>query len=121
MLENALAIVGDNAQLYAALGQVHMNYIETGQPGAAEHLALVEEYAAKASDLEPESAPVLWLRGAIRWKHGGNSRIDPVARTGPRARSSNAELITFLSYVYLSRGRTTEPGRPPRRALDWTH
>src|SRR5262245_38530959 len=70
LLENALAIVGDNARLYAALGQVHMNYIETGQPGAAEHFALVEHYAAKASDLEPESAPVLWLRGAIRWKHG---------------------------------------------------
>ena len=105
LLENALAIVGDNAQLYAALGQVHMNYIETGQPGAAEHLALVEEYAAKASDLEPESAPVLWLRGAIRWKHG---EIRESIQLLERARAldpSNAELITFLSYVYLLAGQ----------------
>ena len=105
LLENALAIVGDNAQLYAALGQVHMNYIETGQPGAAEHLARVEEYAAKASDLEPESASVLWLRGAIRWKHG---EIRESIQLLERARAldpSNAELITFLSYVYLLAGQ----------------
>ena len=105
LLENALAIVGDNAQLYAALGQVHLNYIETGQPGAAEHLALVEEYAAKASDLEPESAPVLWLRGAIRWKHG---EIRESIQLLERARAldpSNAELITFLAYVYLLAGQ----------------
>ena len=105
LLESALAIVGDNAQLYAALGQVHMNYIETGQPGAAEHFTLVEQYAAKASDLEPESAPVLWLRGAIRWKHG---EIRESIQLLERARAldpSNAELITFLAYVYLLAGQ----------------
>ena len=105
LLENALAIVGDNAQLYAALGQVHMNYIETGQPGAAEHFVRVEQYAAKASALDPESSPVLWLRGAIRWKHG---EIRESIQLLERARAldpSNAELITFLAYVYLLAGQ----------------
>jgi len=105
LLENALAIVGDNAQLYAALGQVHLNYIETGQPGAAEHFVRVEQYAAKASALDPESSPVLWLRGAIRWKHG---EIRESIQLLERARAldpSNAELITFLAYVYLLAGQ----------------
>jgi serine/threonine protein kinase/tetratricopeptide (TPR) repeat protein len=104
LLENALAIVGDNAQLYAALGQVHMNYIETGQPGAAEHFALVEHYAAKASDLDPESAPVLWLRGAIRWKHGEIRESIELLERARALDPSNAELITFLAYVYLLAG-----------------
>jgi len=105
LLENALAIVGDNARLYAALGQVHMNYIETGQPGADEHLARVEEYVTKASDLEPDSGPVLWLRGAIHWKRG-EIRESILALERARAlEPSNAELITFLAYVYLLAGQ----------------
>ena len=105
LLEHALAIVGDNARLYAALGQVHMNYIETGQPGAAEHLERAEQYAAKASELEPESAPALWLRGVIHWKHG---EIRESIHSLERARAlepSNAELISFLTYVYLLAGQ----------------
>ena len=105
LLENALAIVGDNARLYAALGQVHMNYIETGQPGAAEHLERAEEYAAKATALEPESGPALWLHGSIQWKRGA---IRESIESLERARAlepSNAELIGFLSYVYLLAGQ----------------
>ena len=104
-LENALAIVGDNAQLYAALGQVHMNYIETGQPGAAEHLERAEQYAAKAGDLEPDSSPALWLRGAIHWKHGEIRESIELLERARALEPSNAELLSVLAYVYLLAGQ----------------
>jgi len=105
LLENALAIVGDNAQLYAALGQVHMNYIETGQPGAAEHLERAEQYAAKAGDLEPDSSPALWLRGAIHWKHGEIRESIELLERARALEPSNAELLSVLAYVYLLAGQ----------------
>jgi serine/threonine protein kinase/predicted Zn-dependent protease len=105
LLENALAIVGDNAELLAALGLVQLNFMQTGQGDGAAQLARAEDYASRADALDRDSAAVLWLRGSIQWKNGAIPEAIESLERARRIEPSNAEVITFLMYVKLLAGR----------------
>ena len=93
LLENALAIVGDNALLYATLGQVHLNYLQSGVSADPEHIAEAERCAQATFALEPDSAAGHRLRGWIDFQLGA---MGAAIRALERARTlepSNADML----------------------------
>ena len=105
LLENALAIVGDNALLYATLGQVHLNYLQSGVSADPEHIAEAERCAQATFALEPDSAAGHRLRGWIDFQLGA---MGAAIRALERARTlepSNADMLMMLSYAYLLDGQ----------------
>ena len=104
LVENALAIVGDNALLYATLGQVHLNYLESGVSTDPSHMIEAERAARKVFALEPDSAAGHRLRGWIDFHRGEmSSAIDSLERARTRD-PSNADVLMMLSYAYLLNG-----------------
>ena len=57
LLHNGLAIVGDNARLYAALGHAHLQYREAGIDFGERPLEEAEKCAEKVFALEPSRQP----------------------------------------------------------------
>jgi adenylate cyclase len=72
LLHNGLAVVGDNATLFAALGHAHLQYREAGIDIGERPLDEAEACAQRIFELEPASASGLQLRG---WIHYGRARI----------------------------------------------
>ena len=109
LLQNALAIVGENPLLYASLGQLHTLRME-GSP-SAEAAALVQEAercARRVSDLEPDSAHAHRLWGFIHWKRRA---IHEAVRSFERAREldpSNPDVLLQLAHMYVLMGRDAE-------------
>ena len=69
-LENALAIVGENALLFAGLGNVYATYAHAGFRMDEATLSKAEEYATKALKLEPGLAQGHSLLGSIAMVKG---------------------------------------------------
>lgn len=65
LLHNGLALVGDNARLYAALGHAHLQYREAGIDLGEHPLDEAEDCARRVFALEPAAASGLQLRGWI--------------------------------------------------------
>ncbi len=55
-LQNGLDIVGKNALLYAGLGYVYYQYINTGSRTDESYIMKAEEYAKQVFELDPESS-----------------------------------------------------------------
>jgi len=73
-LEKALEIVGDNAVLFAQLGNVHYQFWNLGIRLDEEDLRLARDYADRALALDPASADHLWLRGLLEVTGGSAVR-----------------------------------------------
>ena len=73
LLHNGLAIVGENAGLYAALGLVYLQYREAGLDFGERPLQEAEVCARKVFMLAPESAPGV----PAAWLHRLFARPDP--------------------------------------------
>ena len=71
LLENALAIVGENPRLLATLGQAHTLYLETGQASDARHLEAAERCARRVFELAPDAPYAHALRCSIHFKRSG--------------------------------------------------
>jgi TolB-like protein len=107
LLRNGLAIVGENAELYAALGLAYLQYREAGIDGSERPLHEAEACAAKAFALAPESASGLRLRG---WIHYSRGRIQEAVRDLEAAREidpGNPDTLMILSNCYLISGRVS--------------
>lgn len=105
LLQQALAIIGDNALLYAALGFAHLQYREAGIDFGEAPLLEAERCAGKAFALEPDSAAAIRLRG---WNHYSRSEIQEAVRdlkTALETEPSNADSLLLLSNCYLISGR----------------
>lgn len=70
LLHNGLALVGDNARLYAALGHAHLQYREAGIDLGEHPLDEAEDCARRLFALEPAAASGLQLRGWIPYGRG---------------------------------------------------
>jgi TolB-like protein len=111
LLHNGLAIVGDNAGLYAALGLAHLQYREAGIDLGERPLQEAETCARKVFALEPASAPGLQLRG---WIHYSRGQVQDAVRDLKAALEidpNNPDTLGLLSNCYLISGKVAA-GRP---------
>jgi TolB-like protein/cytochrome c-type biogenesis protein CcmH/NrfG len=105
LLHNGLAVVGDNARLYAALGHAYLQYREAGIDFSDGPLDRAEACARKAFALEPTSAPALQLRA---WIHYSRGQIQSAVRDLKAALDidpNNADTLLLLINCYLISGQ----------------
>lgn len=104
LLHNALALVGDNAELYAALGRAHLQYREAGIDLSERPLREAETCARKVLALEPRLPAGLQLRA---WIHYSNGRIQEAVRDLKAAHEiepNNPDTLALLCNCYLISG-----------------
>jgi tetratricopeptide (TPR) repeat protein len=104
LLRNGLAIVGENARLYAALGVAHLQYREAGIDFGEAPLAEAEACALKIFAMGPASAAALQLRG---WIHYARSRVQHAVHDLKAAldlEPNDADTLLLLSNCYLISG-----------------
>ena len=108
LLQNGLAIVGNNARLYAALGHAYLQYREAGIDVGERPLEQADACALKVFALEPGSASALRLRG---WIHYSRGRIQDAVRdlkAASQIEASNADTLLLLTNCYLISGKVAE-------------
>jgi TolB-like protein len=107
LLHNGLAIVGDNARLYAALGHAHLQYREAGIDFSARPLDEAERCAHEVFRLESRSASGFRLRGWIQYSRG---RIQDAVRNLKAALEidpNDADALLLLCNCYLISGKVS--------------
>ena len=117
LLHNGLAVVGDNARLYSALGHAYLQYREAGIDVGEGPLDQAESCARKVFALEPASASGLRLRG---WIHYGRGRIQPAVHDLKAALAiepNNADTLLLLMNCYLISGQVPSARPLIERAL----
>jgi non-specific serine/threonine protein kinase len=117
LLQDAAAIVGDNALVYTGLATACFMLYDGGVRHDEETLRLGEEYASKALALDPEMPEALLALGQIRWKRG-----DAVSfvRTLKRAvdLGRDADALNWMAFVLTLLGRIDEARRHVEAAVD---
>ena len=104
LLHNGLALIGDNAELYAALGRAHLQYREAGIDLSEGPLREAENCARKVLTLEPRLPAGLQLRGWINYSSG---RIQEAVRDLKAAQEidqNNPDTLALLCNCYLISG-----------------
>jgi TolB-like protein/DNA-binding SARP family transcriptional activator len=107
LVRNGLAIVGENALLYAVMGQVHWQRAHTGVAPGGGHLAEAERALEKVFAVDTGSVHGHTLSAAIQYKKG---RLQDVVRDSKRALASepnNAEALFWLTVMYAHAGRAS--------------
>ena len=107
LLHNGLAIVGENAELYAALGRAYLQYREAGIDLSERPLREAENCAGKVFALDPRSASGIQLRA---WIHYSNGRIQEAVRDLKAAHEidpNNPDTLALLSNCYLISGKVS--------------
>jgi tetratricopeptide (TPR) repeat protein len=117
LVRQALAMVGDNEALYAAMGMAYCRYANAGI-GPEDNLRRAEECATKISALKGESSYAHLLRGMISSKHGNMQQAVRELKIALAADPNNAEALLSLVYAYLSAGKPTAARPLIRRLLD---
>jgi TolB-like protein/thioredoxin-like negative regulator of GroEL len=118
LLRNGLAIVGENARLYAALGHAYLQYREAGIDLSDGPLDDAEACARRVFALDPDSASARQLRG---WIHYGRARIQDAVRDLKSAlavEGDNADTLLLLANCYLISGQVTAARRPIDRLIE---
>lgn len=110
LLRNGLALIGDNARLYAALGIAWLQYREAGVDFGESVLLEAENCARHAFEIEGESAAVLQLRGWIHYARGETQEAVRDLKSALHLEPNNADTLLLLSNCYLIAGRV-EAGR----------
>lgn len=104
LLQNGLAIIGDNAELYVALGRAHLQYREAGIDSSDAPLRQAETCARKVLALDPHFPAGLQLRA---WIHYSSGRIQEAVRDLKAAHAldpNNPDGLALLSNCYLISG-----------------
>jgi TolB-like protein len=105
LLRNGLAIVGENARLYAALGVAWLQYREAGIDFGDGPLVEAQACVDKVFALEPFSPAGLQLRG---WIHYSRARIQDAVHDLTAAlehEPNDADTLLLLSNCLLISGR----------------
>ena len=107
LLRNGLALVGDNARLYAALGHAYLQYREAGIDVGERPLDEAEACAAKVFALAPGSASALLLRA---WIHYSRGRIQDAVhdlKAALESDANSADTLLLLTNCYLISGQVS--------------
>jgi TolB-like protein len=104
-LQDGIAIIGDNALLYAGMAYAYYQYVNIGVR-QEEYIEKSETYARKALALDPECAPAYFVLGNIASAFQGNQQ--EAVRQYKRALSINPNdpiLLRKLAVQYLFAGK----------------
>ena len=113
LIENGLAIIGENARLYAALGLTHLQYHEAGIDYSDAPLQAAEACAGKLASFPGDPAAASLLRGWIEYSRG---RIQDAVNHLKRAlvvEPGNNDAMALLGNCYLIRARCRKVARSP--------
>ena len=105
LLRNGLALVGDNARLYAALGHAFLQYREAGIDATDAPVGEAETCTRKVFSLDPGSAPGFRLRGWIHYCRGNIQDAVRDLNTALGAEPQNADTLLLLTNCYLISGQ----------------
>ena len=105
LLTDAQSLTGVNARLTAALGLVHLNFVETGQVDPRPHIEAADALVAQLTALEPDSFNAHFLRGWLQWRRGETAgAIESLSRAG-ELEPNNSDALMLLSYARLLAGQ----------------
>jgi TolB-like protein len=105
LLHNGLAIVGENAVLYAALGRAHLQYREAGLDFTDRPLDEAERCVERVLAIDPSSALGAQLRGWVRYSRGLIGLAVQDLEAARRVDPGNPDTLGVLGNCYLISGR----------------
>jgi len=105
-LQNGLDIVGENALLYAGMGYVYWQYVNSGIEVKEEYLQKAEEYAKKVFELEPESSHGHLLLGLLQLIRGNPQQSVSHLKRALAIDPNDPDALFWLSLVYGYAGKT---------------
>jgi non-specific serine/threonine protein kinase len=105
LLHNGLAIVGENVELYAALGRAHLQYREAGLDFSERPIADAERRSQQLSAMAPESAEALQLRGWISYSRGRIQDAVRELKAAHHIEPGNPDTLALLGNCYLLSGQ----------------
>jgi TolB-like protein len=105
LLQNGLAIVGDNARLQAALGHAYLQYREAGIDLSERPLTEADRCAQKVFGLEPGSAAGLLLQGWIQYARGQIQSAVHNLKAALAIDPNDADALLLLCNCYLISGK----------------
>ncbi|MEE4163118.1 MAG: tetratricopeptide repeat protein, partial [Woeseiaceae bacterium] len=108
LLHRGIAVAGEDARLYTALGRTHLHYREAGIDLGEAPLREAEANLHKAFALEPELAAGHQLNG---WLHYSRGEIGPAVaalKTALESEPADPDTLSLLAYCYLISGRGAE-------------
>jgi TolB-like protein len=106
-VEQALAVVGDNARLHASLSWLYWAAYDFGVRHDERTLALAEQAAARALELDPTLPLALHARGLVRYKRGDLPGFVTHARAAVDL-GGDSDAFAMLAFVLAEVGRTEE-------------
>jgi TolB-like protein len=120
LLRNGLAIVGDNARLYGALGHAYLQYREAGIDFSERPVDEAERCARHIATLDPRSAAGIRLRGWIDYARGQIQSAVRNLKASLEIDPNDADTLLLLCNCYLISGQvaTVRPLIDRVQALD---
>jgi Predicted integral membrane protein len=120
LLRNGLAIVGDNARLYGALGHAYLQYREAGIDFSERPVDEAERCARHIVELDPRSASGIRLRGWIDYARGQIQNAVRSLKASLEIDPNDADTLLLLCNCYLISGQvaTVRPLIDRVQALD---
>lgn len=106
-LEKALEIVGDNALLYAGLGNVYATYLHAVNPMDKPTLLKAQEFADKALRMEPGLAQAQGLQASIELARGRMKQAFRQARQVLAINPSDPEALFYLIATSFPLGKAS--------------
>jgi non-specific serine/threonine protein kinase len=106
LIEDALAIVGDNELLYAAQGTVYWQYVNAGIRPDDRYLDMAEDCAKKVFRLDSESASGFQLLGLVQMARGHHADALRSLKHTLAIEPNNVQALGELGRIYLVSGKT---------------
>ena len=105
LLRQALALIGENARLYGALGVAHLQYREAGIDLSEQPLVEADACASKLFSLKDHSASGWQLHGWIAYSRGHIQDAVRALKVAVALEPNNSDTLLLLCNCYLISGR----------------
>ena len=105
LLRKALALIGDNALLYCALGLAHLQYREAGIDLGEQPLVDADACASKLFSLKDHSPSAWQLRGWIAYSRGQIQDAVRALKLAIELDPNNSDTLLLLCNCHLISGR----------------
>jgi non-specific serine/threonine protein kinase len=117
-LDTGESIVGKNALLLAAKGQVYWQYINAGISSDTDYLAKARDCANQALEIDPEAAHAHRLLGLISVQEGDSQRAVHLLKRAIAADPNDSDTLSWYSAVCGLSGKAHAAMPLARRILE---